>query len=589
MVATVGEVRVKLSFDTKGAQTEMNSIQAQVEKGWSKTGAAIANIASSVVMKAIDKMTSSIGSAVDRVDTLNQFPKVLQNFGVSADEAAAATARIRDSVLGLPTSLDDAVAGVQKLFMVTNNLEESEKLFNAVNDAAIVFASGSSEAINNFIYGYSQSLAQGKVMAQEFNQMNDAIPGLMAKVAESMGMNVAQLKAGLSDGSISLDQFNEALKKLDSEGSDSMTALSESAFTASGGINTAVSLMQSAVDRSIAAIIESVGTENIQNAIVAIGDAFEWVGDRIADMVDFVKANSDWLMPVLVGLGTLATIITTITTAMKIWTAVQMAFNLVMNANPIFLLVTVIAAIIAALAYFFTQTEVGKQIFQGFGEAIGAVFDWIGSAFQAIGEVANAVFQAIAGYVQFAIDFWVSAFQGAWNFITGIFSAVGSFFQGVWNTIASIFTGIGTTIGDTVSGAFKNVVNGILGFIEGFVNTPINILNGFIDVINGAFGGIGVNLDHISTISLPRMAEGGLVTSATTAIVGEAGREAVIPLERNQGNWAGLLASTLVDAMDDQGETLGGREIVVNNYINSEMDADDIGRRLMTSLRRSAL
>lgn len=589
MVATVGEVRVKISFDTKSAKTEMESIQAKVKKGWSKTGAAIANIASSVVMKAMDKMTSSISSAVDRVDTLNQFPKVLQNFGVSADDAAAATARIRDSVLGLPTSLDDAVAGVQKLFMVTNNLEESEKLFNAVNDAAIVFANGSSEAINNFIYGYSQSLAQGKVMAQEFNQMNEAIPGLMAKVAESMGMNVAQLKAGLSDGSVSIDDFNEALKKLDAEGSGSMGALSESAFTASGGINTAVSLMQSAVDRSIAAIIESVGTENIQKAIVAIGDAFEWVGDQISDIVEFVKANSDWLMPVLVGLGTLATIIGTIITAMKIWTAVQMAFNVVMNTNPIFLLVTVIAAVIAALAYFFTQTEAGKQMFQGFGEAVGAVFNWISSAFQTIGEVANAVFQDIAGYVQFAVDFWVSAFQGAWNFITGIFSAVGSFFQGVWNTIASIFTGIGTTIGDTVSGAFKNVVNGILGFIENFVNTPINVLNGFIDVINGAFGAIGVNLSHISTISLPRMAEGGLVTSATTAIVGEAGREAVIPLERNQGNWAGLLASTLVDALDDQGETLGGREIVVNNYINSEMDADDIGRRLMASLRRSAL
>lgn len=589
MTATVGEVRVKLSFDTKDAKSEMTSIQAQVEKGWSKTGAAIANIASGLVMKALDKMTSSISSAVDRVDTLNQFPKVLQNFGVSADEAAAATSRIRDSVLGLPTSLDDAVAGVQKLFMVTNNLEESEKLFHAVNDAAIVFANGSSEAINNFIYGYSQSLAQGKVMAQEFNQMNEAIPGLMAKVAESMGMNVAQLKSGLSDGSISIDQFNEALKKLDTEGSGSMGALSESAYTASGGINTAVSLMQSAIDRSIAAIIESLGAENIQNAIVAIGSAFEWVGTRIADIVDFVKANSDWLVPILVGLGSFATVIGTIVTAMRTWTAVQLAFNMVMNANPIFLLVSVIAAIIAALAYFFTQTEIGQQIFQGFGEAIGAVFNWIGQAFQAIGDVANSVFQAIAGYVQFAIDFWVNAFQGAWNFITGIFSAVGSFFQGVWNTIASIFTGIGTTIGDAVSGAFKNVVNGILGFIENFVNTPINVLNGFIDVINGAFGGIGVNLSHISTISLPRMAEGGVVGTATTAIIGEAGKEAVIPLERNTDNWAGLLASTLVDAMDDQGETLGGREIVVNNYINSEMDADDIGRRLMTSLRRSAL
>ena len=79
-----------------------------------------------------------------------------------------------------------------------------------------------------------------------------------------------------------------------------------------------------------------------------------------------------------------------------------------------------------------------------------------------------------------------------------------------------------------------------------------------------------------------------MALNATTAIVGEAGKEAVLPLENNTDNWAGLLASTLVDEMEM--ESVGNREIVVNmtNQISNEMDAQDIGRVLMQSIRRAA-
>jgi hypothetical protein len=87
---------------------------------------------------------------------------------------------------------------------------------------------------------------------------------------------------------------------------------------------------------------------------------------------------------------------------------------------------------------------------------------------------------------------------------------------------------------------------------------------------------------------LPRLAQGGIVDSATTAIIGEDGQEAVLPLEHNTDNWAGLLASTLAVEMQEQ--DYAGREINVymTNEINNRLDAQEIGRVMVQSIRRAA-
>ena len=88
---------------------------------------------------------------------------------------------------------------------------------------------------------------------------------------------------------------------------------------------------------------------------------------------------------------------------------------------------------------------------------------------------------------------------------------------------------------------------------------------------------------------MPRLAQGGIATGATTAIIGEEGKEAVLPLERNTDNWAGLLASTLVDEMDNQGNRKKGTiNVYMTNEINNTLDANDIGRLMMESIRRAA-
>ena len=119
-------------------------------------------------------------------------------------------------------------------------------------------------------------------------------------------------------------------------------------------------------------------------------------------------------------------------------------------------------------------------------------------------------------------------FTRAYNAVTNAFSSIGSFFSGVWSTVKNIFVGAGQAVGSAVGGAFRSAVNAVLGTIE-------NVVNGFIGMINGVIGLInkipGVHLGGIGYVNLPRLARGGIVDSPTVAMIGEAGKEVVMPLE----------------------------------------------------------
>ena len=128
------------------------------------------------------------------------------------------------------------------------------------------------------------------------------------------------------------------------------------------------------------------------------------------------------------------------------------------------------------------------------------------------------------------VSAWFSdTFTRAYNAVVNAFSSIGSFFSGVWSTVQSIFVNAGQAVGSAVGGAFRSAVNAVLGTIE-------NVVNGFIGMINGVLGvirnlpGLGW-VGSVSTVSLPRLARGGIVDSPTVAMIGEAGKEVVMPLE----------------------------------------------------------
>ena len=161
------------------------------------------------------------------------------------------------------------------------------------------------------------------------------------------------------------------------------------------------------------------------------------------------------------------------------------------------------------------------DMFQKAWNALTNVFSSIGTWF---GERWNDVTTALANVATWFGNIFKTAFEAVKN----AFSTIGSFFSGVWSTVQSIFVNAGQMVGSAVGGAFKSAVNAVLGTIE-------NVVNGFIGMINGVIGLInkipGVSLGGIGYVSLPRLARGGIVDSPTVAMIGEAGKEVVMPLE----------------------------------------------------------
>lgn len=161
------------------------------------------------------------------------------------------------------------------------------------------------------------------------------------------------------------------------------------------------------------------------------------------------------------------------------------------------------------------------NMFQKAWDALTSIFSSIGTWF---GERWNDVTTALANVATWFGNIFKTAFEAVKN----AFSSIGSFFSGVWETVKNIFVNAGQMVGSAVGGAFKGAVNAVLGTIE-------NVVNGFIGMINGVIGLInkipGVSLGSVGYVSLPRLARGGIVDSPTVAMIGEAGKEVVMPLE----------------------------------------------------------
>ena len=206
----------------------------------------------------------------------------------------------------------------------------------------------------------------------------------------------------------------------------------------------------------------------------------------------------------------------------------------------------------------------------GVGDICGSILELAWDALLAIGDfIINSIVnyvnyvKSLPGKIWAVIKAIPDYFKNIWDSITNIFSKVGnwfgdkfkaavdkiksvfggikSFFSGIWESIKSIFSKVGTSIGDGIKSAVSNAVNKVL-------SSAVKIINGFITAINTAISVInaipGVSISKLSKLDVPKLAKGGIVDSATLAVVGEQGKEAIMPLENNT-EWIDTLADKL--------------------------------------------
>jgi len=257
----------------------------------------------------------------------------------------------------------------------------------------------------------------------------------------------------------------------------------------------------------------------MKNLSIQMGEFKESIGAAVAPLIEkllpallrfstWAQENTGLIVTLGVVVGTFAAAIIGINAALAVYNAIQaltLALNTALTASFTALWIAtgviVIIAIIAALV------------------ALQAKFNIFGKAIEGL----KAYFMAWWGVVQF------------------VFNAVKTGFAELADLGKAIFDGIG--------GAFKGVINAVLSAMEKGLNFAIKGLNTILDGIDKA-AGPWVNFGSIPEVKLPRLAEGGIVTSPTIAMIGERGPEAVIPLNRAGGMGMGNQITVNVSSAD---------------------------------------
>lgn len=208
-------------------------------------------------------------------------------------------------------------------------------------------------------------------------------------------------------------------------------------------------------------------------------------------------------------------------------------------------------------------------------------FDEVGDAIGAIVDKFSEGISKIKGF-----------FTGLWTKIKDTFGGIKEFFGGIWDSIKETFTTIGTKVGEAIGGTFKKAINAVLETVENAINTVPDAINSAVDLLNEL---PGVDIGQMDHISLPRLAKGGIIDKKTVAMIGESGREAVLPLENNK---AALKEIAALLAAEMNAGTAAGRvnsQPVMNTYnfnqtnnspkALSRWDLYRQGKNLINSLR----
>lgn len=405
--------------------------------------------------------------------------------------------------------------------------------------------------------------------------MDNAIPAIAALGAAFATAKIGQFAAKVVNVGMGVGQAVKALKN----GGNAMRA-----FAAATSI-TPFGLMATAIAAVVAALVFLQVKFNIfgqaWNAITAVWSAAAaWFGGVFAAIGQVVSG----FVSGVVGFFS------------SIWIGITTVFNNVvafLQQWGLTILAVIFAPVALIIGLFFTFKDQIFAVFQAVWDFIvatftpvvqffggiftgawnlivgawGAAVGWFGSIWGGI----VGVFSAVAGW-------FGGVFRGAWNAIVSIFGGLAGWFRGIWNGIVGIFGSVGVSIGNAIGGAFRGAINGVLRFVSGMINGFINSINWAIGIINAI---PGVNIPKLGTINIPQLAEGGIATKATLAMIGEGSEpEAVIPLSK--------LSQFLKNSMDERGTSSGGNTPQINQTVNltNGIDVDQYNRSLVQQMRR---
>lgn len=286
-------VQAILSAKDKGYTSSMqkaadiaSDFEKQTERAATSVGdIAKGTVAGNLVVSMFNKISSSVGDAVKRLDTLNNYPKVMTSLGYSAEDAQSSIDALSDGIEGLPTTLDSIVGSTQILTASLGDLDKGTETAIALNDMFLAGGQGA-EAASRALTQYNQILARGKVEMEDWNTLIEVAPGQMNQLAQSLlGASADQkdLYEALKSGKVSVEDMNNAIIMLDQQGGAGFASFAQQAQASTGGIGTAFTNIQSAIAKGTANIIGAIDQSAQAAGLPSISEALAGVKQAIND------------------------------------------------------------------------------------------------------------------------------------------------------------------------------------------------------------------------------------------------------------------------------------------------------------------
>lgn len=497
-----------LNREIIATQQNMDKLQESSSSGDSGGGGmAFAGIGTAALVEGGKAVLGYVEETKELRRSLSFLDQAAQESGVGIDTARAAF----EEFYALTKEEDSSIEAVSNLLQANFSGDNLQTVLEALGGAVVKFPD--TLKVESLADSLQETIATGEATGQ------------FAELLERLGIDIDTFNAKMAGATSTADRQNIVLQTLSAAG------LTE---TYNGW------------KQNNAAMIENATTEiQLQESMSGLGETLDQVKAAgqglILSFFDWFDQNQEWLLPLLIAIGTalltwnVISMLQGLGAAIKSSTLATQGFNAALSTNPIGIVITAITTLIALFVALWNGSEDFRNFFIGMWEGIK-----------------NAV-------------------SSAWNFIVGLFAKGGEIFNGVVDGIANVF---------------KTIVNGIISGINWVIAQPFNFINGILNGIRSIdilgfkpFEGLwGQN--PLPVPQIPMLAKGGVLT-AGSAIVGEAGAElltvsggrAIVQPLNGQNRAAGALASPTVNITINNGQFSRADALKVARMVNRELGA----------------
>lgn len=262
-----------------------------------------------------------------------------------------------------------------------------------------------------------------------------------------------------------------------------------------------------------ASVFTTIGTV-IGNIVTVIANVITYISNLVTAILS-INGARDVITALAVGIGGIAIAFKVVTTAITLVQAMfatfttiinvaktaMLSFNVALSANPISLLVIAITAVTAALVYFFTQTQTGQSIWQGFmtylSSAWTAMSSFLIGIWNTLGSVFSTIWQALVPVIQNLVSMLQSIWTGYVTAATAVWNGLVSIASGVWNLLKSVILGPILLLIDLLTGNWSQMKEDAVMIWNNIKSSLGQIVSGIVTAVSGFFKGLGQMLSGI--------------------------------------------------------------------------------------------